>query len=178
MKKKLFIDYDDTCVGTSDVVVKFIFDEFGKVITRKDIQWWSYLQDTFGVEAEQLWEVPGMYDHVFPLPGVLEFLEELKTEYEPIIITASFGLMEEEKTIHAKKHFDLPIIHANDKWEYTRGCILIDDGPHNIEAHILKNQNWGILFNIDGGNGWTKTALESEFLHKATSYQDMLKLLL
>ena len=177
MKSCIFVDFDETLVNTVAVVLAKFQAKTGVSLTTRDITHWTFLSDTFGEEYAHFWIMPGLYETVEPLSGAVDFMTELKKDWDPVIITASHAPIVEEKSRCIEKLFDVPFFHEHEKWKLTKGSTLIDDGPHNIIAHVEKNANPAILFNLNNSRGWCNIPEPHPLIKHAQSYAEILAIL-
>lgn len=176
-KPLLYIDYDMTLVDTCTPVLKRFHEITGVQLTSREIRHWTYLGDTYGDEFNLLWTSAGIYNSIEPLPYSDRFIEEVSKCWNPVIITATPAYLQEEKSRHIIKHFNLPFIHTHEKWEYTLDHILIDDGPHNIIDTVKYNRTESILFNLNNDCGWSYIDSQDELIKRAYSYKIVLAIL-
>lgn len=179
-KKPIFLDYDDTLVDFNAAVLMFV-NQWNKInLTHSDILSYGFLPDAYGEEVRTLWQTYGLYKYVKPFETSKMFLKELNKHYEVYIVTKSHLKVQYEKDYHAKFHFGIRdnIIHVDHhKSHYTVNGPLVDDATHNIEEHIITNSQPGILFNMNGQNGWSKPNIQHRLLRIANSHNAALRLL-
>ncbi len=179
-KPPIFLDYDDVLVDFVSPILDAINRWEGTDLKPYDIPTYSYLPDTYGAKVRDLWENRGFYKYVKPFSTSKWFLDQLKEKYEIFIITRSHPDIVGEKEYHAKLHFGIRenfiSVHGH-KYPHTVGGPLIDDATHNIEDHIINNSQPGILFNMNGQNGWSKPTMSHYLLRIANSHSGALKLL-
>ena len=174
MKEKIFVDLDMTLNSMS-------FDwclHLG--IQPEDVLYYGWIRDAYGPHAEAWWAQPGIYDIIKPLPGAKDFLDTLATTHSITIITHTHDNQNpREKEAWVDEHFTNieDIVHAKDKYHYTKGSILIDDNPRHIYDHARLNRNKGILFNYQRRYGWAKPLTLLQNVYLAPSYEFTLQII-
>jgi 5'(3')-deoxyribonucleotidase len=179
-KPPIFLDYDDVLVNFIGPVLDVVNGWENSNLKHGDVLTYSYLPDTYGHRVRELWQTYGFYKYVEPFPTSKWFLEKLKERYTINIVTKSHPKVACEKEYHAKFHFGIRdnfFSVEGCKSKFTEGGILIDDATHNIQDHILTNNQPGILFNMNGQNGWSKPTIQHRLLRMTTSHAGALKLL-
>lgn len=165
--KKIFVDYDSTLNNLDDAWVKWVNEKYNQNITRSHIEHWDWMEDYFGIEANDFFKDPKIYsdDVIVPISGSQNFMFSLCYEYgaeNVFIITASANGTTNSKDNHIVEYYNgfgflrENIIHTHDKHEYTKEGIIIDDAVHQVESHCINNNKLGIVFDRDGLNGWSK----------------------
>jgi 5'(3')-deoxyribonucleotidase len=151
---KIFLDLDMTLNDMSYVWCRHLG------IKPLDVEYFGWVRDAIGLEADAWWAQPGVYDNILPLPGSQEFVNKLQHTFEVKIITHTHGGQNpSEKDKWIKTYFGLSkedIIHAGEKWHHTRGAILVDDCPRHVLDHMRINDGKGIIFNHNFDYGWAK----------------------
>lgn len=179
--KKIFIDYDTTLVDFQDVMTR-------QINAREDTNFTSLqlsrgYHDEIKMRNKDLFVELNIYEEILPFGGAIKFLNSLQAlDYETVLITANMSEAQKNfKTTHIEEHFDgifHDIIHAEDKYNYTKDSILIDDSYANITSHIHHNNSVGILFNLNHEYIITdKLDLELENLHHMSSFQEIINYL-
>jgi len=152
--RKIFIDLDMTLNDMSYVWCRHLG------IKPLEVEYFGWIRDALGCEADAWWAQPGVYDKILPLPGSRKFISKLRNLFDVRIITHTHrGQNPIEKDKWIKTYFDIDktsVIHAGKKWEHTKGSILIDDCPRNVLDHIRINNDKGIIFNHNFDYGWAK----------------------
>ena len=171
----IYIDLDETLVDIITPTLKWLNSTFGILEERKNIKYYSYLQDKHGPPIIDFWSDSYLYDRDIakPFEGAIEFVNTLKAKDLNIFILSNCT----DKNYLAKikyvnRHFNIssfiPCFH-NKKWEFLKkDDILVDDHYSNCISHTMINDGKSILFNYDGVNPW---ASESKF----TTYDSVIE---
>jgi 5'(3')-deoxyribonucleotidase len=126
------------------------------------VEYFGWIRDAIGIEADQWWTHPSCYDTIKPLPGASEFIGNLAfAGHDICIITHTHnGQVAEIKDEWIKKYLPagLEIIHSGEKYLHTGNCFLLDDCPRHIYDHMRYNHgSTGAIFNYEGQYGWAKS---------------------
>lgn len=176
--RKISIDFDEVLYNLNEATQKFLEKTYNETVDRKNITYWSYLCDNFPKIVE-CWSKFEHYSQGNFFDGAQDFMSELRKKYDVTIVTSTPVTIENEKDEMIKDYLgDVNIIHASNKHIHTKGSTLIDDGPHNIIGHYEKNEgDVAIIFDLDGEYGWNKDVQENDRILRATSYEDVLKII-
>lgn len=190
--KKVFIDYDSTLVNLAESWCKWIFTNYDKRITTKDILYWTWIENTFGKEADDFFKDYRIYaDNVVkPTKNSQKFVDDVISMYGKsyvYIITSSYPGTEKAKKDHILRNYNIDkynIINSYQKHEYTKDSVLIDDNINTIKEHCFKNKTIGVVFDKGGNYGWSKlTNIMGEikpianYIRVRENYNSILKLL-
>lgn len=183
MSFKIYVDMDSTLVDLMSNWIDWLNKEKSVKVTTKEIIHWDYIAETFGEEANNFWKTKGVYNNVKPINGSVEFMYILQKMYDKenvVIISKCVKSNYDEKVKYAEKYFNiLPnnFINASDKWQFTSDGILIDDAPHNVIEHSIKNEKPSILFNYRNRYGWANLNKEHKLITKCKDYSECLKVI-
>lgn len=177
MKKKIFIDYDETLVDIVTPTLQWIKEVLGEKVKKSDITYYSYLQDKYGSIVVNFWNEPDLYKNLYnitsPFDGAVNFIRILNDmNYEISILSNCSEKNYIAKIEHCMKHFGIksfiPCFDGG-KYKYLkRDDILIDDHFANCISHIMINGGKAIQFNYKGETGWAKDS-------KFTTYESLIK---
>jgi 5'-nucleotidase len=103
-----------------------------------------------GAKIDEIISSPGFFQNMPVLPGALNGISRIRSQFDVVFVTAPFGgntASGTEKIEWCKEHLgvshkDVMLTHKKD---LVMGHALIDDGPHNIEAYRTRHPNTPIL---------------------------------
>lgn len=174
MKKKISVDFDNVLYNLEELNVKSVKEIYGVQISTIDILNWDFYPDNYP-KITEIWGDWSRYSKGNFFSGDKLFIDYLKEKYEVQIVTASYDSItkEKDKMIY-ERYGDLKIIHSgkNCKSIFTKKSCLIDDGLHNIKAHIEKNNMPSIIVDID--YGWNQ-GFESSLTYRASSFESIIQ---
>lgn len=168
MQKKIIevanVDFDDVMYGLIEVNIKFIYREYGVLLSPIEVSHWNYLIDKFP-RIREVWGNWDEYKHGEVIEGGMEFMSKLNQLFgknNVNILTASDPRIAEEKDKMIAKLFPgNKVIHAYEaKHLYSAGSVTIDDNIGNVLGHVIHNNCPGIIF--DNGYGWNQEKVEDE----------------
>lgn len=153
---KVSLDFDDVLYDLNKLNLEFIKNKYGVSLNKKDISSWDFFIDNgYNKIVDEIWNNSENYFKSNLIDGAKGFYNRLVKEYgidNIQIITHSFDNTKKLKDDFIKKlGFHCKVIHAKDKFIYTKDTVLIDDNPINIEKHIRINGDKGIVFDLDYG---------------------------
>ncbi|MFA7287343.1 MAG: hypothetical protein WC055_00540 [Melioribacteraceae bacterium] len=167
----IYLDFDSTLNNLAHEWVKYINTRYQANITVQHIKHWDWIEETFGKEANDFWKNPDIYSNIKPLEGAIDFVTELREQYNVSIITHSWPGTEEAKDDNIKRFFgDINVIHESEKHKVTRDGILIDDNPHTIVKHCESNYQYGIVFTNNNLNSWSSIEIIKDDINNVSKY--------
>lgn len=177
------LDYDSTLIDTQAVLLKYIKRKakLSVQLCSRDIPSGKFLDQHFGEHVQDFFSpayVSIAYRSMIPFPGAVSFIKALKSSgFKVIIVTKNINSVQEQvKVSHCSRHFGLSskdilsVRMEDEKHLYTENSILIDDSTHNIETHLEKNRNPGVLFNIGSKHGWVRPLEPNPLYAYATTF--------
>jgi 5'-nucleotidase len=142
---RIILDQDEVLACWVDRVLEWFNDDHKTSFTREDVKDYWALEKILGpagkpfIRACMRW--PEFYTRLAPIPGAIEGVKLLMDRgHEVRIVTAvpvSAGISYHGKCQWIRDHmpfFDLKNFYAVHNKAEVMGDILLDDGPHNIEA--------------------------------------------
>lgn len=169
------LDFDNLVYDLESLNLKFVKDHYGVTLKSRDITHWNFYLTEFP-EVEKIWGDFKLYSKAKFFENAKQFYEDLYSIKKVRIITASYPQIEKEKDKMIFDFFqkEVEIIHARDKYLFTKKSVLIDDTSGHIEKHVINNNNYGILFDLNGQYGWNKDCMKHDLIIRATSYDEVL----
>lgn len=155
--KRLLIDQDGVLTKTVDYLLSLYNAKYFDNLRNEDVTDWDLAQFLRPECGKAIWHYmdhhPEFFQKLDPMPGCVEAFEELiRRGHNVLIVTASprnskTGFY--DKVHWVKKHmpfFDTKNIVATHRKDVIQGDLLLDDGPHNIEAFpnttVVFDQPW------------------------------------
>lgn len=173
--KKISLDFDEVLYNLSLASSKFIREVYGAELDNSKVTYWEYLTDHFP-RIKEAWGDFSLYSQGEIFKDAPDFVRELQKKYEVQIVTSSYPGIISQKDEMIQDVFRVNVIHTHQKDKVTQNSLLIDDGLHNITAHINAGNGKAIIF--DKGYGWNQAKLENgEDIFRAKSYEDILRIL-
>ncbi len=153
---RLLIDMDGVCADTIGHWLSLYNVKYFDNLVKEDIQRWNvheFVKPQCGMAIYHIMEKEGFFADLAPIDGVAEAFAELKERgHDLIIVTAaprSGKTALYDKCRWLKKHipdFDSKNVIATHRKDAVVGDLLLDDGPHNIEAFpgttVVFDQPW------------------------------------
>jgi len=151
----IYIDMDDVLVEFRQYWLNAYNKTYNDNLKNEDVDMWNLeriVKPECGMNIFEFIKTPGFFYKLPPIDGALESVEELIRLFgrEKIyIISASLGFAFNDKFKWVEKY--LPkltgqiIFTKNKSIVQTKDSILLDDGPHNVEA-FAKAGGYPILF--------------------------------
>lgn len=152
---KVFVDLDATLNRLQDRWLQLIAVMTGEQIALEDVTTWDRLAKP---EYQAILRQPHLFRDLRVEPGAPEAIRQLLANgHEVFVVSAGRPHDYQDKHLWLLEHFtfipERHIIFATCKAELARpGCILIDDGPHNVEAWRRRG-GIGIIF----GQPWNRS---------------------
>lgn len=174
--KEIFLDLDNVIYDLESVNLRFIEENYGVKLTSRDVKTWDfYLKDY--PEITKVWGDFKLYSKGQFFEGANQLIQDLQSIATVKIITASYDSIIEEKDKFLEDNLTLTnvqIIHAKNKSLFTGNGVLIDDAPHNIFDHTQKNNQPGLLFDLNSGYGWGKDIPLHHLIKRVRNYEEVL----
>lgn len=131
------IDVDGVLTEHNWTNLKRLNEHFGTSYRYEDITSFAYdflTEEERAFIYEECWHDPTLYDDATLTPCQERALEELEEWTNIIVVSSPLQGHIESKYRFLKRHFDRSqIILASNK-SLIRADLLLDDGPHNLEA--------------------------------------------
>lgn len=178
MRQRISVDFDDVLYDLNYLNKKFIKENYGIDIKSKDVTSFSYYYENYP-KIMELWSNFDLYSKSGPIPDAVDFFKELREickKDDLQIVTSSFDSIKEQKDEMIKDMFDFDkVIHTKNKSQFTKNSLLIDDALHNIEDHVLTNNNHAMIFDRDYGWNRNRNLERLKKVQRVHSYEDILK---
>lgn len=174
----ILVDMDDTIENLTEAWIRYAGRRCGEAVDPAAVTTWDPSLAFSRVTHEEMYallEEDALYETVTPLPGAAGALKKLMEDgHRVFIVTASpHRVINAKLDIILARHFPFlspkQVILTFDK-SMIRGDVLIDDGPHNLEAFPGR----GILFSCPHNRAYDAAA--HGFL-RADSWEELLPLL-
>lgn len=146
-------------------------------IKPSQVEYFGWIRDAIGIEADRWWANPTCYEAIKPLPGAVDFIVDLGlARHDICIITHTHGgQVAEIKDEWIRKYLPsaIKIIHSGEKYLHTNDCFLLDDCPRHIYDHMRHNPgSKGAIFNYKSQYGWAKSFNVPIQVPVVTSYEE------
>lgn len=172
---KIVLDLDDVLCDFVPTWCKWLYAKgiTKTELTRQDIKTYDHFQ-LFGKEANDFYiknPDESYNEWINPLEGSHEFVEWCENNFDEVMILshATHKNSQNAKKAFVRKHFNIKNINFSssviEKYNFTQGCILIDDYPLNVLKHVQHNNAHGITFNRDRMNPWSSINCHPEFVN-------------
>jgi 5'(3')-deoxyribonucleotidase len=141
VKPVILCDVDEVIAGLLPEWIRRYNEAFGKTVDHRTIDSWDLSTHCGGPEVYGILNLPDVYAGVRPIEGAQWGVEELRNlGYRVVFVSSCGAATAGQKMTWLHAHGFLPGVHsqkdliiASDK-SLVYGRVLIDDGPHNIEA--------------------------------------------
>lgn len=170
MKLTIAVDVDEVCADLLGEWLRRINRDFqyvnDYVVEREHVTEWDMSGHVpEGENAYSYLQDADLYDCVQPIPGALQAVEALRAAgHRVIFVTSCTQKQYDAKERWLVRHGFLPeaythkdLVLTSDK-SLIRADVLIDDGPHNLEAFTGATAGLGICIdkphNREAWNGW------------------------
>lgn len=161
----LYIDFDNTIVNSSEVIVKMLNEKFGENKDWKRLRRYDF-KDLFPScsywEIERSFESDKMFEEVELLPEVYETLNSFKDKFDKVsVVTIGTDINLEKKRIFVKNRFpfDIELIGIKNDGRSNKGSVDMRDGVF-IDDHIdclhSSNAKVKILIKTSENAEWSK----------------------
>jgi len=153
---RILLDQDQVLSQWTERVIEWFNADYGTSIKLEDVKDWG-LAKTLGpagrdfIRSCMRW--PEFYTRLDPVPGAIEGTEWLLARgYEVRIVTAvpaSAGIAYHGKQQWIRDHmpfFNLDWFVAHQLKNEIKGDLILDDGPHNIEACMKEGDRKVVVF--------------------------------
>lgn len=174
--EEILVDIDNVIYDLESVNLAFIKQTYGVQLTSRDVKTWDFYMKDFP-DITKVWGDFQLYSQGQFFDGANQFLQDLQLIAPVKIITASYDSIIEEKDKFLQDNLvlnNIEIIHAKNKSLFTSKGVLIDDAPHNIFDHTQKNNQPGLLFDLNGGYGWGKNIPLHHLIKRVRNYEEVL----
>ena len=161
----LYIDFDNTIVNSSEVIVKMLNEKFGENKDWKKLRRYDF-KDLFPScsywEIEKSFESDKMFEEVELLPEVYETLNSFKDKFDKVsVVTIGTDINLEKKRIFVKNRFpfDIELIGIKNDGRSNKGSVDMRNGVF-IDDHIdclhSSNAKVKILIKTSENAEWSK----------------------
>lgn len=194
---KLEIDFDSTIANFIPNWLQWLYDNelSNKLHTTREVLSYDWMFKEFGDEAVNFFNEDPFkcYETVKPYEGAKEFLTWCCDNYDTEILTHSWKKeTEQAKTKWVQDHIGIDIklnfcYDLEDKYKkLSKDDLLIDDYPHHVLSHNIYNNGYGIIFDFNEENGWSKiedykeiddTMFDERKCGYATNYDEVMYLI-
>jgi 5'(3')-deoxyribonucleotidase len=168
---KLSIDVDDTLYNLTAGNLAVVKELYGDIVTPDMVNSWDYYHVNYPLVLN-LWSDWNQYSKLPFFEGDVDFINQLRTEFDIQLVTVSFPEIEVQKDAFLKDRYgDIKIIHTREKSLVTVGSVLIDDAVHNIDCHVRTNSMPAII--MDRSYGWNQ-GYSHHLVDRVCSFQEAL----
>lgn len=161
----LYIDFDNTIVNSSEVIVKMLNESFGEDKDWKKLRRYDF-KDLFPScsywKIERCFESDKMFEEVELLPEVYETLNSFKDKFDKVsVVTIGTDINLEKKRMFVKNRFpfDIELIGIKNDGRSNKGSVDMRDGVF-IDDHIdclhSSNAKVKILIKTSENAEWSK----------------------
>ena len=161
----LYIDFDNTIVNSSEVIVKILNEGFGEDKDWKKLRRYDF-KDLFPNcsywEIERCFESDKMFEEVELLPEVYETLNSFRDKFDKVsVVTIGTDINLEKKRMFVKNRFpfDIELIGIKNDGRSNKGSVDMRDGVF-IDDHIdclhSSNAKVKILIKTSENAEWSK----------------------
>lgn len=161
----LYIDFDNTIVNSSEVIVKMLNEKFGENKDWKKLRKYDF-KDLFPNcsywEIERCFESDKMFEEVELLPEVYETLNSFKDKFDKmsvVTIGTDINLEKKRRFVKDRFPFDIELIGIKNDGRSNKGSVDMRDGVF-IDDHIdclhSSNAKVKILIKTSENSEWSK----------------------
>jgi 5'(3')-deoxyribonucleotidase len=133
----ILVDCDGCLTDHNRVFLSRVNAAFGTSYAYEDISEFDY-EKCIGKEAAaylyQMWHSDDLYDDTEPEPGALEALEKMRELRRVVVVTSPMAGHVRSKYRWLRRYFERDDIYIGTDKTLIKGCVLVDDGPHNLAA--------------------------------------------
>jgi len=180
--KKISIDFDEVLYNLDQIHRDYLKEHYNVDEDYINPNF-NYLVNNYP-DIVKCWTDVNIYKKGFLIKGAFEFMQELMNthkmeELQILTYTQSQEIEIYKNNLCEALFKGIDVIHTKDKWEYSKGTILIDDNTNNIVDHVITNKNYGLLFDLNGEYGWNKTPIEDDStrIFRVKSYSEVLEII-
>lgn len=137
---RILVDMDGVMADLYDSWLYLIRAELGLDITLEDITHWGAPSEFLGEHARRAYDLfdrPGFFFHLKPIPGAVDAIRTLKAAgHDVVFVTSCFsGHVDKRRWLkeHLTSDFDARDIIYTHRKGLIHGDVLIDDAEHNLE---------------------------------------------
>lgn len=161
----LYIDFDNTIVNSSEVIVKMLNEKFGGNKDWKKLRRYDF-KDLFPScsywEIERCFESDKMFEEVELLPEVYETLNSFKDKFDKmsvVTIGTDINLEKKRRFVKDRFPFDIELIGIKNDGRSNKGSVDMRDGVF-IDDHIdclhSSNAKVKMLIKTSENSEWSK----------------------
>lgn len=162
---KLYIDFDNTIVNSSEVIVKMLNEKFGEDKDWEKLRRYDF-KDLFPScsyqEIEKYFESDRMFEEVELFPEAYETLCSFKDNFDKVSVVTigtDINLEKKKRFIKDRFHFDIELIGIRNDGRSNKGSVDMRDGVF-IDDHIdclhSSNAKVKILIKTSENAEWSK----------------------
>lgn len=147
----VLLDMDSTVYDLLTPTLEYVNRRHNKNLTPQDITEWRW-DKKYDVRPYDFWNKQGTYKNIKPFPGAVEAIKTVHNMgIRQVFLSAANFKYGTEKFNAVDR--DFPFISSKDtiltggNKDIINGDILVDDGPHNIEAFAMTGRRT-ILANL------------------------------
>lgn len=177
---RIAVDQDQVICKWVERVLEWYNEDYKTNFTRDDIKNYWAMQDILGVQGKPFiraaMRYPEMYRDLDEVEGAIAGMKSLTDlGYDVVIATAvprSAGIAYHGKLEWLRRRmpwFNLDNFIAIQRKDLLAADVLIDDGPHNIEAWVKSGREC-IIFDAP----WNQGIKESDFVYRAKNWDEVL----
>lgn len=148
---RILVDMDQVLALWVEKILQWYNEDYKTNFTRDDVKEYWATEKILGPQGRDFlrsaMRYPDFYQELDEVPGAVEGMKALLARgHEVIIVTAApraAALSFHGKLVWLRKHmpfFNLKNVVVTERKELVQGDILLDDGPHNIEAFEKANR--------------------------------------
>lgn len=161
---KLILDLDDVLCNFVDSWNQWLFDNgyTEYLLNRLDIKTYDYYM-LLGKEVHEFYNKNPEQTYtewVAPIEGSHQFVEWCHQNFDEVMVLSHASQTDSmaAKKAFVRKHFNIKNIKFSnsimEKYNFTKGAVLVDDYPLNVLKHIKHNDCHGICINHGKLNAW------------------------
>ena len=159
---RIAVDLDNILTNSIEAVLQYINRTSQTLVDVIELRSLETLTRRFP-ETSLFWQTTGVYSvHVTLLPGAVEFIQKLESEYgreNVLISTPSIPETRDEKLELLRSGLGVDasrVVFHHHRWHAFADCILVDDHPGHVVSHIRANSAPGVLLNPENKYGWSR----------------------
>lgn len=161
----LYIDFDNTIVNSSEVIVKMLNEKFGENKDWKKLRRYDF-KDLFPIcsywEIEKCFESDKMFEEIELFPEVYETLNSFKDKFDRmsvVTIGTDINLEKKRRFVKDRFSFDIELIGIKNDGRSNKGSVDMRNGVF-IDDHIdclhSSNAKVKILIKTSENSEWSK----------------------
>lgn len=151
---RILLDVDGPCARQTDVWLDYYNTKYNDSLQFEDITNWniaSFVKPECGIKIYDILSDPEFYEHVKPVEGYVEGVQNLRNlGYRVIYVTSCPLGTADQKIRWVLRHDEGATwqdIFTGYYKEMIWGDVLIDDAPHNLENSLIKTVRFAMPWN-------------------------------